>query len=79
MSPNDEDMVVLDKAIETVGEHWDTVHIFVTRHDDAKKETTKGYRGTGNWFARYGQIREWVAKEEERMRCNMRAECKEGD
>jgi len=39
-------------------EHFDTVEIFVTKHD--KEGTLSLAKGDGNWYARIGQINEWM-------------------
>lgn len=72
----DIDMDRLKKACENLSEHFDTVHIFVTREgeemDDGGKGTMNGSWGSGNWFARKGQITEWVLKEDESTRNGVR-------
>lgn len=40
-------------------EHFDTVHIFCTRESDANNTVHCQY-GTGNWFARYGQLKSFI-------------------
>jgi hypothetical protein len=60
----DPDVVMIEKAIETLGEHFDTVQIFCTRSEGQAEGTTFVTRGTGNWFARYGSIRLWMEREE---------------
>jgi len=35
--------------------------------------------GVGNWYARYGQIREWVIRTEEETKCGVRSEFVEKD
>lgn len=64
----DELKAIVDKHINALSEHFDCVHIFVNRAEGDKQVTRALNRGGGNWFARYGQIREWVVYEEERMR-----------
>jgi hypothetical protein len=75
-SPDDRrkyDLAIVDQAIKLLGEHFDTVHVFVTRHEPAQEGGTINiHKGTGNWFARYGQITEWAIKEEEDSRLNVR-------
>jgi hypothetical protein len=63
----DEDMSRLKKATEALGEHFDCVHIFASRYlsDDEGKTLTCSY-GTGHWYARYGQIKEWIVKSDQR-------------
>lgn len=41
-----------------IGEHFDTVQIFCTKETDTGTRS-KNY-GVGNWYARYGQVRDWV-------------------
>jgi hypothetical protein len=61
------------KHASQLGEHFDSVQIFCTKHDGAEG-TASVNCGEGNWFARYGQIREWVEKNEERSRKVVRNE-----
>lgn len=63
------DMELIDGYIEKLGEHFDTVQIFVTRHMPAEVDgTVTVNRGSGNWCARFGQISEWVIYEEARIK-----------
>lgn len=65
----DEDLDRVKRACETLGEHFDTVQIFVTRHEPGIEDGTINITWSeGNWFARYGQVREWLVKAEERTR-----------
>jgi len=42
---------------------FDTVQIFATKHD--KQDGSVSYHwGDGNWFARYGQVKNWTCKQE---------------
>lgn len=60
---------MFDKALEELGEHFDTVQIFATRHESGEEGGTINMAyGAGNWFARYGQIREWLIKADERTK-----------
>lgn len=66
---NDIDMKRLDDAMAVLSEHFDTVQIFVTRYDGgADKGTTRASKSCGNFFARYGQIRQWLIAEDEETR-----------
>lgn len=67
---------LLKKAGNELSEHFDSVIIFVTRHDANDGGTFRGIETRGNWFARYGQVKEWVIREEETSRINAR-ECEE--
>lgn len=57
-------------AAATLMEHCDTVQIFVTIHD---VEVTHAYQtGRGNYYARLGQIQEWLTREDESSRDDQR-------
>lgn len=66
----DQDIVRLQRAVESLGEHFDTVQIFVTRYepDESGGGTINVNWGSGNWFARKGQVDNWIMKENERIR-----------
>lgn len=60
--------------LQSVIEHADSVQVLITFSENG---VTRSYEnGRGNWFARYGQMRQWVIKEEEKFRIeeNMEAE-----
>lgn len=38
----------------------DAIHVFFTKHENNEVGTSRYDFGLGNWYARYGQIREWV-------------------
>lgn len=40
--------------------NFDSVQIFVTRHDNGSGTTVNATNGRGNWFARLGQVAQWV-------------------
>lgn len=56
------------RHVNELSEHFDNVHIFVSTHHGDKDRTRVINQGSGSWFARYGQIREWVIYEEENIR-----------
>lgn len=57
------------KAIDDLMEFYDSCQVFVTRHDQATLDGTLTMSmGQGNWFARYGQIRTWVIRQDEKSR-----------
>lgn len=61
------------KALDDLGEHFDAVHIFASRHESGSLHGTVFVNmGTGNWFTRYGHVREWVIYEEEATRVDAR-------
>lgn len=52
-----------------LGEYFDSVQIFVTRHESGERDGTINVNaGIGNWFTRFGQIKEWVIKQEQNAR-----------
>jgi hypothetical protein len=60
------DVALVMAAINSLSEHFDSVQIFITRHEDQK--TTNINAGVGNPFTRQGQIREWLIKVDEQAR-----------
>lgn len=63
-----QDMERVNKLVAELSEHFDTVHVFCTRHESDDIGTVRLSRGSGNWFARFGQIQEWVIREIEGAR-----------
>lgn len=75
----DADMQRLKEACEVLSEFFDTVHIFTTRFQDrldnpSDEGTVNCSWGSGNWFARKGQIDTWVIKQNERTKIDARKE-----
>lgn len=71
--PRNEDLEMLRRHVDQLGEHFDTVMIFTTRHEAGTRGgTVNAHWGSGNWFARYGQIRHWLIKEDEGAKCEPR-------
>lgn len=71
----DADVAMLREAAEKLSEHFDSVHIFTTRYESNLDHGTINVNwGTGNWFARYGQIRTWLKRQDEQTRCDVRSE-----
>lgn len=65
----EQDMGRIQAALDLLSEHFDTVMVFATRHEPTTQDgTISAHRGVGNWFARYGQIKMWLLKEEENER-----------
>ncbi len=51
----------VERALDLLAEHYDAVQIF----GSYKEEDTKRYvKGRGNYYARYGMVRQWVLREE---------------
>lgn len=65
---------IMNQVMALLGEHYDSVQVFVTRHDQGGAGGTVNIAvGSGNWFARLGQVYEWIKKVEERQRMEERA------
>ena len=67
MSDSDErkkrEQALVDAAVQSLGEHFDTVQVLVTREsDDGEKDTVSIARGAGNWYARQGQMLHWLER-----------------
>lgn len=61
---NADDLV--KQQVEELLEHFDSVRIFVTKHEGGKDQTRSFTWGGGNFYAQYGQITEWkFTKEQE--------------
>lgn len=60
-----QDVALLQKHVDALGEHFDSVQIFCTRHDPARADGTVAVQlGVGNWYARYGHITDWIARQD---------------
>lgn len=58
----------ITKAVDTLMEHFDCVQIFVSQNAEGEHGGTVHHNyGAGNWFARYGQVRQWLVQKETRM------------
>lgn len=69
------DIELVKKHVEALGEHFDSVHIFCTRHEAGEENgTVQLNQYAGNFFARYGQVREWLIRQEEQSRQAVRNE-----
>lgn len=78
-SGKSQDDQLVTKAIEQLGEHFDTIQIFATRYTGGEKGgTVHVCKGDGNWYARYGQVVEWINREEESARIEMRNDREDG-
>jgi hypothetical protein len=64
------DLELLKRAIHDLGEHFTTVQIFVTKTEGGYTDLLS--QGEGSYCARYGNVKEWVIREEERMRLKVR-------
>jgi len=70
----------LDKHIVEIQKTWPNIQIFVNRETGAEEmsigmdmgNTVWISRGVGNWFARKGQVRDWLVGENESERMAQR-------
>lgn len=70
----------VEKALDVLSEHFDAVQIFASRCESGELNgTIRVERGSGNWFARYGQIRSWVIRMDEQEREAQRQDDKDGE
>ena len=63
-SNHDEDIDEVAKAVGELMKRFDTVQVFATRYSPDDGGTVNLNQGQGNWFARYGHIREWLIRTE---------------
>lgn len=66
--PKDKDLETLTRHTAMLSEHFDTVQIFVTKHEAPEQRTYAMQDGCGNWYARLGQVAEWKVVQDERAR-----------
>lgn len=69
---SERDLALVTQAVESLGEHFDSVEIFVSSHRPDLGGSRALNRGCGNWYTRYGQITEWIVRENEREREHLR-------
>lgn len=72
MNPEDQREEVVTKMVDDfvirVGEHVESVQVFVSYQSESG-ETTRSYtKGMGNLHARHGHVREWMLIQEEYAR-----------
>jgi hypothetical protein len=75
---DERDEEALQKALDQLGEMFDTVQIFVTRNvGETDGNTVFRARCVGNHFARLGQVRDWLIRRDEETRVEVRKQLKE--
>lgn len=73
MTEEDIDVARVRDAVSKLGEHFDSVQVFTTRHDPGEEKHTISIQlGSGNWYSRYGQVKSWVIKCDEDTRIETR-------
>lgn len=74
MIDNDELLKIVRDHVTRLSEHFSTVEIFVTRDPvevgDNAGDTVAMRAGSGNWYARLGQIEEFVREQDAKARAN---------
>jgi hypothetical protein len=71
VTTEDADMALIKSHVSVLAEHFDSVQVFCTRHDNQNlKGTINVHYGSGDWFARYGHVSAWLKSEEKDMKLN---------
>jgi hypothetical protein len=73
-APPDPHVILVDQHVKQLLEHFECVQIFVSSHmPEGREGTLHLERGGGNWYARSGQIRDWVQIQDEETRIRVQA------
>lgn len=59
---------LVDDCVAKLLENFDSVRVFVTRHDGNQENTASYETGGGNFYAQLGQVQEWVCIQEQYQR-----------
>lgn len=59
---------IVERHAAQLGEHFDSVRIFVTRHRGEDANTVSYEYGLGNFYAQLGQVSEWLAMQDQFQR-----------
>lgn len=51
---------LISAHVGQLAEHFDNVQIFCSKVEDGGDVSLTLHKGTGNWQARYGQVKEWI-------------------
>ena len=60
----DKKLDLLKNQVKFLSDNFDSVIVFASKFDKENEETSYWVEGCGNWCARYGQVREWLVKQE---------------
>ena len=71
---HDPELQILEGTCMRLMEHFDSVRIFVTKHDARAQETSQMTVGRGNLFAQLGQVDVWRVRQDEIVRDGLRKE-----
>jgi len=66
-----EQIKLVEGALKTLSEHFDAVHIFATSHEASVDGTGSVNMGSGNHHTRVGLIKEWIIREDERIKADL--------
>jgi hypothetical protein len=67
------DLEMIERHARALGEHFDSVQIFATNHNASGGGDTRSFTyGVGNFYARYGQVTEWMLRSDEQNRIDER-------
>lgn len=62
----DQDVMIAKNHAKRLAAHFDAVQLICTRHTE--NGTVHVVWGEGDWFSRYGAAKEWIIREEHKMR-----------
>ncbi len=69
MSETEQAQEMVKECVLKLGEHFESVRIFVTRPKPESPSDTQAIdNGTGNFYAQLGQISEWMAIQDQYQR-----------
>lgn len=69
----DAEIEMVQKHVTELGEFWDNVSIFVSKHEEGTDRGTVTVNlGSGNYYARIGHVKDWIIKEDEETRIHQR-------
>lgn len=64
---NKRDQKKIRDAVDALMPFFDSVQVVATRLDPANGATESYHVGDGNWYTRFGSVKEWIVKEEARI------------
>jgi hypothetical protein len=72
----------IEASLESLSKHFQNIQIFCSRidpspEDDHVGSTQRMIRGRGNYYARLGQVKEWITMEDEKTRAEAREDYEE--
>lgn len=71
---DDKDVKTLERHVAQLGEHFQSVRIIATNHQDGITFTITS--GAGNFYAQIASCREWLARQDERVLEHERGMCR---